>query len=121
MDLIQQLLLLSEKLFTVLAKLEENQDEKREKQIELVNRLLDARGQTIDKLLLSSEHPLKGHSDEKKLKELNQGILERLHECKAEIVIDLKKLQVSIKSEERYVNPYSALQNRDGTYFDGRK
>ncbi|GEK33628.1 flagellar protein FliT [Kurthia sibirica] len=121
MDLIQQLLLLSEKLYSTLEKLAEDHDNQREEQIELVNKLLDARGQTIDQLLVLSNHPLKDHQHENRLQQLNTEIINRLHSWKSEVVIDMKQLQVSMKSEERYVNPYSALQNRDGTYFDGRK
>ncbi|MBQ0140965.1 MAG: flagellar protein FliT [Kurthia sp.] len=121
MDAIQQLLLLSQKLFDTLETFAEDKDEQREKQIALIDKLLDARGQTIDLLLKASEHPIKGHKDEVLLKALNKGILERLEVCKTEILSDMKQLQTSKKSESRYMNPYSSLQNRDGTYFDGRK
>lgn len=121
MDVIQQLLLLSQKLFDTLEKLEEDHDNQREKQIALIDKLLDARGQTIDLLMKESPEPLKGHKDEVLLKALNKGILERLELFKGEILLDLKQLKTSKKSEIRYMDPYSALGNIDGTFFDGKK
>lgn len=118
MDAIQQLVLLSEKLYATLEKLEEDKNDKRENQIELIDKLLDARGQTIDALDPVS---VKAHKDFKLLQALNEGILQRLDSCKAEIVSDMRQLQVSKKSEERYVNPYSQLGNLDGTYFDKKE
>lgn len=121
MDLVQQLLLLSEKLYQTLEFVEEDKDEKRNEQIELINKLLDARGQTIEKLQAVSEHPLRGHEQEVYLRDLNHRIIERLHNYKGRIREDMQQLQVSMKSEKRYVNPYSHLQNLDGTYFDKRE
>lgn len=121
MDAIQQLLLLSQKLFDTLEKFEDDQDNRREKQIALIDKLLDARGQTINLLLKDDVNPLKGHKDEVVLKALNKGILSRLDSFKAEILSDMRQLKETKKSEERYLNPYSALQNFDGTYFDGKK
>lgn len=121
MDAIQQLLLLSKKLFDTLENFAEDKEEQREKQIALIDKLLDARGQTIDLLLKESENPLKGHKDEVLLKALNKGILERLDVFKTHILSDMKQLQTSKKSESRYMNPYSALGNMDGTFFDGKK
>lgn len=121
MDAVQQLLLLSEKLYSTLEVFEEDREDQRDKQIELIDKLLDARGQTIDLLLKKSAKPLQGHKDEARLKLLNQGIVQRLEEYKTEITSDIRKLQVSKKQEERYVNPYSSLRNIDGTYFDGKK
>lgn len=121
MDTVQQLLLLSEKLASTLEVFVEDKDDQRDKQIELIDKLLDARGQTIDILLKQSAKPLQGHKDEARLNELNQKILKRLDEFKNAIASDISSLQVSRKQEERYVNPYSSLKNMDGTYFDGRK
>lgn len=121
MDIVQQLLLLSEKLCSTLEVFVEDKDDQRDKQISLVDKLLDARGQTIDTLLKQSNTPLKGHKDEVRLNELNRMIIKRLDEFKNVIASDIRSLQVSKKQEERYVNPYSSLQNIDGTYFDGRK
>lgn len=121
MDKVQQLLLLSEKLYATLEKLAEDKDNLREKQLTLIDQLLDARGQTIDELMTISEQPLKGHKDEVLLKALNQGIINRLEVFKNEIASDLRQLQTSKKSEERYVNPYSHLRNLDGTYFDKKE
>lgn len=121
MDLVQQLLLLSEKLYQTLEYVEEDKDEKRDEQINLINKLLDARGQTISKLEELGERPLHGHEKEAYLRDLNHGIIERLHTYKGRIKEDMQKLQVSMKSETRYVNPYSHLQNLDGTYFDKRE
>lgn len=121
MDKIQQLLLISEKLYATLEKIAEDKDDLREKQIELVNKLLDARGQTIDALTAISDKPLVGHKDEVLLKALNQGIINRLEEFKNEISSDIRQLKVSAKSEQRYVNPYSHLRNLDGRYIDKRE
>lgn len=121
MDTVQQLLLLSQKLFDTLEKFAEDKDEQREQQIALIDKLLDARGQTIDLLLKDSDTPLKGHKDEILLKALNKGIVERLAKFKTELLSDMRQLQTSKKSEMNYINPYSALQNQDGTYFDGKK
>lgn len=121
MDKVQQLLLLSQKLFETLENMPEDIEEKREAKITLVDKLLDARGQTITLLQQESKNPLKGHTDEQLLKKLNEGIVQRLQNWKSEIASDMTQLQMTKKSERSYMNPYSALQNFDGTYFDGKK
>lgn len=121
MDIMKQLLLLSEKLYSFLGTDPEDKDEKRSEYITYVNQLLDARGQTIEKIKSSQEITLIGHEYEEQLRMLDKGIIERLNQQKNLIVVDMKNLQKSKKSEVQYHNPYGALNVMDGTYYDKKK
>jgi len=121
MDLMKQLLLLSEKLYSYLGKEPENKEEKRDEYIEFVDKLLDARGQTIDQLKAMPNNPIIEHEYEAQLRALDKGILERLETFKKQIAIDMQNLQKSKKSEVQYHNPYGAVSTMDGTYYDKKK
>jgi flagellar protein FliT len=121
MDLMKQFLLLSEKLYSFLGNDPENKEDKRDEYIAYVNKLLDARGQTITQLLAMPKNPLIGHEYEAQLRVLDQGIVERLTKHKTQIATDMQNLQKSKKSEVQYHNPYGAVQTMDGTYYDKRK
>lgn len=121
MDAVQQLLLLSEKLYAFLGTAPEDKEDKRDAYIVQVNRFLDARGQTIDQLKALPTNPIIGHPDEQQLRTLDRGIQQRLVDFKKQIAEDMKQLQVTKKSEQQYHNPYGAFFNRDGTYYDKRK
>lgn len=121
MDLMQQFLLLSEKLYTFLNEEPSDKEEKRDEYISYLNKLLDARGQTIDQLKKLDINPVIGHEYEAKLRMLDNGITERLKKLKLQISLDMQNLQKSKKSEAQYHNPYSAVNTMDGTYYDKRK
>lgn len=121
MHLVKQLLLLSEKLYSFLEKEPEDKEDKRDEYIAYVNKLLDARGQTIDQIRALPKNPIIGHEYEKQLHVLDKGILQRLEKVKSEIANDMKNLQKMKKSEVQYFNPYSAINTMDGTYYDKRK
>lgn len=121
MDLIKQLLLLSEKLYSFLEKEPEDKEDKRDDYISYVNKLLDARGQTIDQLEKLPVNPIVGHEYETQLRTLDKGIVERLENFKKQISTDMQNLQKSKKSEVQYHNPYGAVNSMDGTYYDKRK
>ncbi len=121
MDLVKQFLLLSEKLYSFLEKGPEDKEDKRDDYIAHIDRLLTARGQTIDQLQALPVNPIIGHEYEAQLRALDKGIVERLQSFKRDIANDMKQLQASKKSEKQYHDPYSAFYNRDGTYYDKRK
>lgn len=121
MDLVKQFLLLSEKLYSFLEKAPEDKEDKRDDYIAHIDKLLTARGQTVDKLQAMPENPVIGHEYEVQLRELDKGIIERLETFKKQIATDMQNLQKSKKSEVQYHNPYGAFYNRDGTYYDKRK
>lgn len=121
MDLMKQLLLLSEKLYSFLGNEPEDKEDKRDEYIEFVDKLLDARGQTIDQLKAMSNNPIIGHEYEVQLRALDKGIIERLETFKKQIATDMQNLQKSKKSEVQYHNPYGAVSTMDGTYYDKKK
>ena len=119
MDRIQELLVASENLYTHLTNIPSSNE--RDDFIQKLNELLDARGVVIDQLKEVQPNPIHGHPLEKRLIELDQGIRDRLLKVKMSITDDMKQLQVSKKSEQRYVNPYAAVRVMDGTYYDRKK
>lgn len=121
MDLMKQLLLLSEKLYSFLEKEPGDKEDKRDEYISYVNKLLDARGQTIDQLEKLPMNPIVGHEYETQLRTLDKGIVERLEAFKKQISTDMQNLQKSKKSEVQYHNPYGAVNSMDGTYYDKKK
>ncbi|MBM7700756.1 flagellar protein FliT [Kurthia huakuii] len=121
MDLVKQFLLLSEKLYSFLEKAPEDKEDKRDDYIAHIDKLLTARGQTVDKLQAMPENPVIGHEYEVQLRELDKAIIKRLESFKRDIAEDMKQLQTTKKSEQQYHNPYGAFYNRDGTYYDKRK
>ncbi|MFJ8234642.1 flagellar protein FliT [Ureibacillus sp. NPDC094379] len=119
MDLVQQLLDASQELFTHLTNIPTAKD--RDDFIERMNQLLEARGEIINQLKANETNPIQSHSLNKELIELDKGIRHQMIKVKMSIADDMKQLQVSKKSEQRYVNPYSAVQVMDGIYYDQKK
>jgi flagellar protein FliT len=119
MELVQQLLVASEKLHAHLTKLPD--DKERDAFILAIDELLDARGKVIEQLQAQTVDPLKGHVLQPQLLELDIGIQERLVKVQRSIKDDMQQLQTTKKSEQRYTNPYAAVRVMDGTYFDGKK
>ncbi|RPJ96834.1 flagellar protein FliT [Rummeliibacillus sp. TYF005] len=119
MELVQEFLQVSAQLYKHLTKLPP--DKERDEYIQKIDEYLDKRGSIIKQIQKLEVNPLPGHPFEKQLRELDKGIRERLKKAKAEIAQDMKNLQKTKKSEQRYVDPYSSVRVMDGTYFDGRK
>lgn len=119
MELIQEFLQISAQLYKHLTKLPP--DKERDDYIQKIDEYLDKRGAIIEKLQQLDVNPIPGHPFEKQLRELDKGIIERLKKAKAEIGQDMKNLQKTKTSEQRYVDPYASVRIMDGTYFDGRK
>jgi len=119
MEMIQELFVTSENLYTHLADIPSSNE--RDDFIQKINELLDARGAVINLLKEIEPNPVHGHPLEKQLIELDQGIRNRLLKVKMSITDDMKQLQVSKKSEQRYVNPYAAVRVMDGTFYDKKK
>lgn len=116
---IEQLLSVSAKLYKHLTEIPDVED--REKYIELIDELLEQRGQLIELLKLTNSPSLEGHQLTPHLLELDGGIQERLQKVMKVIKNDMKNLQQSKKSEQQYLNPYSNVRVMDGMYFDGKK
>lgn len=119
MELIQQLLISSEKLYSHMSNLPDEKD--RDTYILKIEELLDVRGEIINKLRAKDEDSLKAHPLQQQLLELDKGIRARLVKVQKSIKVDMQQLQTSKVSERKYTNPYASLANMDGTYFDGKK
>ncbi|RHW39926.1 flagellar protein FliT [Lysinibacillus yapensis] len=121
MEPIQELLEISEKLLTHLTIIPTDKDNERDAFIQKMNELLNARGAIIDQLKDLKPNPIHSHPLKSELIQLDQGIREQLQKAKMTIADDLKQLQITKKSEQRYINPYAAVQVMDGTYYDKKK
>ncbi|MDM5332444.1 flagellar protein FliT [Ureibacillus composti] len=119
MDLVQQLLKASQELFTHLINIPTTKE--RDDFIERMNQLLDVRGEIINQLKEIEPNPIQSHNFNNELILLDKNIRKQLNKVKLSIADDMKQLQVSKKSEQRYVNPYAAVQVMDGTYYDQKK
>lgn len=119
MELVQELLQVSAQLYKHLTNLPS--DKERDEYIKKVDVYLDKRGKIIEQLKQLEVNPLIGHPFERQLRELDKGIRNRLKRIKTEIAQDIKNLQKSKTSEQRYVDPYAAVQVMDGRYYDKRK
>ena len=119
MELVQEFLQVSAQLYKHLTKLPP--DKERDEYIQKIDEYLDKRGSIIQQIQQLEVNPLQGHPLAKQLRELDKGINERLKKAKDEIAQDMKNLQKSKASEQRYINPYASVRIMDGTYFDGRK
>ena len=119
MDNTQLLLQVSAKLYNELTEIPSG--ENRDEFIQSINDLLEERGQIIEQLKKENfiyDDQSKAH---RMLKELNEGILKRLHKVKSAVQDDMKTLQNAKKNEKKYMNPYSNVQVMDGRYYDKKK
>lgn len=116
MDLFEQLLQDSAKLYQLLTNIPKG--EERDEYISQVNVLLDNRGKIIESL--QKENLLLNRNDKSHatLIELDKAIGERLNHVLLVIKDDLRNLNQTKKSEQRYLNPYSNVGVMDGKYYD---
>jgi flagellar protein FliT len=119
MDLTQQLLQVSAKLYQHITNLPA--DNEREKYIEKINSLLDERGHFMEALKREGFQYDSSNKAHAMLSELDKGIRDRLNKVLDSIRLDLKDLQNSKKSERQYINPYANIEVMDGRYYDRKK
>lgn len=116
MDITQQLLQVSAKLYQHLDHLPKSED--RDEYIEKVHLLLDERNTIVIELqnqqfVFDAENKI-----HRMAVELDKGIKERLNNVLVSIQEDLKTFQNAKKNEMQYVNPYASVQVMDGRYYD---
>ena len=119
MDILQQLLQISAKLYRFLEIIPK--EENREDFIEKINGLLDQRGEIIEQF---KKEGFQFNTEDKlhiTLLHLDEGIRERLNKVMDEIKLDMKKIQASKRNEKQYSNPYSSVRVMDGMYYDKKK
>ncbi|WP_332650934.1 flagellar protein FliT [Lysinibacillus sp. 54212] len=116
MEMVQQLLQVSAKLYQHLTDLPK--EEQRDEYIEKVHLLLDERGILIEKMQIDGFQVNLGNKSHVMLAELDKGIRERLNKVMKSIQVDLKDLQNAKKNEQQYMNPYASVQVMDGRYYD---
>ena len=119
MDKIQLLLQVSAKLYNELKEIPSG--ENRDEFIQGITDLLEERGQIIEQLRSGNFKYNDQSKVHRMLKELDQGIIERLHKVKSAVQDDMKTLQNTKKNEKKYMNPYSNVQVMDGRYYDKKK
>jgi flagellar protein FliT len=119
MDIMQQVLQISAKLYQHLTNLPT--DEQRDEYIEKIHVLLDERGLLIEKLQQGGFQVDLENKSHRMLVELDKGIRERLKKVMKLIQEDLKGIQNAKKNEQQYMNPYASVQVMDGRYFDNKK
>lgn len=119
MDLTNQLLQVSAKLYQLLSDIPKG--EERDSYIENINQLLDERGQLVKNLQQQGfqiNPEIKSHA---MLIQLDRGIRERLQLVMEAVKKDMKDLQNVKKNEKQYINPYASVQVMDGMYYDKKK
>lgn len=116
MEMLQQLLQISAKLYQHLTELPK--DEQRDEYIENIHLFLDERGILIEKMQNDGFKVNLENKSHVMLVELDKGILERLNKVMKSIQTDLKDLQNAKKNEQQYMNPYASVQVMDGRYYD---
>lgn len=119
MDLIQQLLQVSAKLYKHLSAFPSG--EERTEYIDEVNGLLDERGILVKQLREQNFQYDETDETHVTLYKLDKGIRERLDLLFNEVKADLKKFNDTKKYEKQYINPYASVQAMDGRYYDKRK
>ena len=119
MEMVQQLLQVSAKLYQHLTDLPT--DEQRDEYIEKIHFFLDERGILIEKMQNAGFQVNLENKTHAMLVELDKGIRERLNKVMKSIQADLKDLQNAKKHEQQYMNPYASVQVMDGRYFDNKK
>lgn len=119
MNLTQQLLQISAKLYQHLTNLPS--EDEREDYIEKIDHLLEERGQCMEAIKNEGFQYDSSNKSHAMLAELDKGIRERLNKVFELIKSDLKELQNSKKNERQYINPYSNIEVMDGRYYDQKK
>lgn len=119
MDLINQLLQVSAKLFQHLSEIPSG--EERTAFIEKINELLDERGVIVKKLQEQNFKYDETNETHTTLYKLDQGIRKRLDILYNEVKMDIKNLNITKKHGMQYINPYASVQVMDGRYYDKRK
>lgn len=119
MDIQQQLLQVSAKLFQYLESVPSG--EKRNEFIKEIDRQLDERGKLLELLQQESFQIDPQNKVHSMLIQLDKGIRERLELVMAEVKNDMKNLQAAKKNEKQYINPYSSVRVMDGMYYDKKK
>ena len=119
MDLIQDLLQVSAKLYAQLADIPKG--EERDRYVEEINSKLDERGGIMESLLEVGFEYDASNKAHVMLFELDKGIRERIQLVMNAVKYDLKELQNAKKNEQQYMNPYSHVQVMDGMYYDRKK
>jgi flagellar protein FliT len=119
MDLIQQLLQVSAKLYKHLSAFPSG--EERTEYIDEVNGLLDERGILVKQLREQNFQYDETDETHVTLYKLDKGIRERLDLLFNEVKADLKKFNDTKKYEKQYINPYASVRAMDGRYYDKRK
>ena len=116
MDLTQQLLQISAKLYQQLTEIPK--EDQRDDLIKKINEMLDQRGIIITNLQQQGFQVDRTQKSHMMLIELDKGIRERLDNVMKSIQVDLKNLQNAKKNEQQYMNPYANVQVMDGRYYD---
>jgi flagellar protein FliT len=120
MSTIEQFLQKSAQLYKLLVDSQNDLDHRTEN-IERINLLLNERGKVVEKL---KEEQFKYDASNKMhatLKELDNGIHEKLNVIMDTIKSDLTDLQKSKQKEMQYIDPYSELRGLNSRYYDGKK
>lgn len=99
--------------------LEDGLEQDRDKRIAEINRILDERQVFLDQV----KQPLTEGEKElaKKAMELNKKLQTLLEQEKAGIQQDMSQLKTRKITNRQYINPYTSLQNVDGSFIDKRK
>lgn len=119
MDLTEQLLQVSAKLYQLLTTIPKG--EERDRFIDEINVLLDERGKIIETLRQQNfqiNTELKSHA---MLVKLDHGIRERLQLVMEAVKKDMRDLQNAKRNEHQYMNPYSKVRVMDGMYYDKKQ
>lgn len=119
MDIQQQLLQVSAKLYKLLESVPSGDE--RDKFIRDIDQLLDERGKFIELLVQKNIRLDIQNKDHLLLKKLDEGIKNRLENVMQVVKQDLKNLQKTKKHEKQYMNPYASIQVMDGMYYDKKK
>ncbi|KOY82381.1 flagellar protein FliT [Lysinibacillus sp. FSL H8-0500] len=116
MQPIEQLLQVSANLYKVLGDMPTS--EGRDGYIERIHYLLDTRETIIEALMQTNFRFDEQDRTHCTLRELDNGIKERLVTVMSSIKQDLANLQKAKKKESQYYNPYSEVRTLDGMYYD---
>lgn len=119
MDLTNQLLQISAKLYQLLTTFSFGED--RTSFIEEINKLLDERGELVNQLKEEGFHYDETNKTHATLFELDNGIRKCLNIVLDEVKNDIKNLNNSKKHEMQYINPYASVRTMDGRYYDKKK
>lgn len=119
MDIQQQLLQVSAKLFQFLESIPSG--DRRDEFIKEIDYQLDERGKLIKTFQDEGYQINPQNKIHLMLIQLDRGIQERLDLVMLEVKNDMKTLQSAKKNEKQYINPYSSVRVMDGMYYDKKK